>query len=94
MPNRLGPGRDLSRGQIAGQDRKRAPRDGIAAQPGHQLAATGRPDQHRRRQPASCPRPAADATAASGRMSDFAGSLPACPTVNGHPGGAAPLRGM
>ena len=34
-------GRDLSGGQIAGQDGKRAPRDGIAAQPGHQPAAPG-----------------------------------------------------
>jgi predicted transposase YbfD/YdcC len=45
-PGRLGPqppgdrkpsslGRDLSRGQIAGQDGKRASRDGDAAQPGH-----------------------------------------------------------
>ena len=33
----------------AGLDRKRAPRDGIAAQPGHQPAAPARPGQHRRR---------------------------------------------
>ena len=29
MPNRLGQGRDLPGGQIAGQDGKRAPRHGI-----------------------------------------------------------------
>ena len=29
MPDRLAEGRDLPGGQIAGQDRKRAPRDGI-----------------------------------------------------------------
>ena len=29
MTNRLGPRRDLSRGQMAGPDGKRAPRDGI-----------------------------------------------------------------
>jgi len=45
IENRLHWVRDvtLSRGQIAGQDRQRAPRDGIAAQPGHQPAAPGRP---------------------------------------------------
>jgi hypothetical protein len=74
-PPSLGQGRDLSGGQIAGQDGKRASRDGVAAQPGHQPAAPGRPDQHRRRQPPPRPRPAADATAASDRMNDFAGSL-------------------
>ena len=74
-PPSLGQGRDLSGGQIAGQDGKRAPRDGIAAQPGHQPAAPGRPHQHRRRQPPPRPRPAADATAASDRMNDFAVSL-------------------
>ena len=74
-PASLGPGRDLPGGQIAGQDGKRAPRDGIAAQPGHQPAAPGRPHQHRRRQPPPRPRPAADAKAASDRMNDFAGSL-------------------
>ena len=79
MPNRLGEGRDLSAGQIAGQDGKRASRDGVAAQPCHQPPAPGRPDQHRRRQPPPCPRPAADATAASDRMNDFAGSLPPSP---------------
>ena len=42
-PPSLGEGRDLSGRQIAGQDRKRAPRDGIIAQPGHQPAAPGRP---------------------------------------------------
>jgi hypothetical protein len=31
MPHRLGEGRHLPGGQIAGQDRKRAPRDGLAA---------------------------------------------------------------
>ena len=30
MANRLGPGRDLPGGQIAGQDRKRASRDGVS----------------------------------------------------------------
>ena len=30
MPNPLGQGRDLPGGQIAGQDRKRTPRDGNA----------------------------------------------------------------
>ena len=68
MTNRLGPRRDLSGGQIAGQDRKRAPRDGNAAQPGHQHPAPGRPHEHRRRQPASRPRPEADAKPASGCM--------------------------
>ena len=76
MPNRLGQGRDLSGRQIPGQDGKRAAGDGIAAQPGHQPAAPGRPRQHRRRQPPPRPRPAADAKAASDRMNDFAGSLP------------------
>ena len=71
----LGPRRHLPGGQVPGQDGKRASRDGIAAQPGHQLAAPGRPYQHRRRQPPPRPRPAADAKAASGRMNDFAGSL-------------------
>ncbi len=42
---------------------------------GHQPAAPGRPCQHRRSQPPPRPRPAADATAASDAMSDFAGSL-------------------
>jgi len=40
----------------------------MASQPGHQPAAPGRPDQHRGRQPPPRPRPAAHATAASGRM--------------------------
>jgi hypothetical protein len=31
------------------EERKRAPCDGLAAQPGHQPAALGRPGQHRRR---------------------------------------------
>jgi hypothetical protein len=39
----LGPRRHLSGGQVAGQNRNRAPRDGNAAQPGHQPAAPGRP---------------------------------------------------
>ena len=63
-PPPLGEGRDLSGRQIPGQDGKRASRDGIIAQPGHQPAAPGRPRQHRRGQPP--PRPAADAKAASG----------------------------
>jgi len=75
MSNRLGEGRDLSGGQIAGQDGKRAPRDGLAAQPGHQPAPPGRPCQHRRRQPSPRPRPAADAKAAPSHMNDFAVSL-------------------
>jgi hypothetical protein len=74
-PSSLGQGRDFPGGQIAGQDGKRAPRHGNAAQSGHQLAPPGRPHQHRRRQPPPRPRPAADATAASDRMNDFAGSL-------------------
>jgi hypothetical protein len=36
-PSSLGEGRDLPGGQIAGQDGKRASRDGVAAQPGHSL---------------------------------------------------------
>ena len=64
----LGPRRDLSGGQIAGQDRKRAPRDGSAAQPGHQHPAPGWPHEHRRRQPPSRPRPEADAKPALGCM--------------------------
>jgi predicted transposase YbfD/YdcC len=67
-------GRDLPGRQFPGQDGERAPRDGVAAQPGHQPAAHGRPRQHRRRQPPPRPRPAADAKAASGHMNDFAGS--------------------
>ena len=54
-PSSLGQGRDLPGRQIAGQDGKRAPRDGIIAQPGHQPAAPGRPCQHRRGQPPPCP---------------------------------------
>ena len=68
MSNRLGPRRHLSGGQIAGQNGKRAPRDGIAAQPGHQPPAPGRAFQHRLRQPPPRPRPAAHAKAASDRM--------------------------
>jgi hypothetical protein len=40
-------------------------RDGISAKTGHQHPAPGRPREHRRRQPPSRPRPAADAQAAS-----------------------------
>ena len=76
----LGPRRHLPGGQVPGQDRKRAPRDGVAAQPGHQPAAPGRPRQHRRRQPSPRPRPAADAQATSDGMNDFAGSLVQGPT--------------
>ena len=71
----LGPRRHLPGRQIPGQDRKRAPRHGNTAQPGHQPPAPGRPRQHRRRQPPPRPRPAAHAHAASDRMNDFAGSL-------------------
>jgi hypothetical protein len=67
--------RHLPRRQIHGQNRKRAPRHGNAAQPGHQPPELGRPLQHRRRQPPPRPRPAAHAQAASDRMNDFAGSL-------------------
>ena len=78
----LGPRRHLPGRQIPGQNRERAPRDGNAAQPGHQPPAPGRPRQHRRRQPPPRPRPAADAQATSDRMNDFAASLmypcPAC----------------
>jgi hypothetical protein len=45
-PSSLGQGRDLPGGQIAGQDRKRTPRDGLAAQPGHQPAPPGRPGRN------------------------------------------------
>jgi hypothetical protein len=76
MPHRLGPRRHLPGRQVPGQNRKRAPRDGIAAQPGHQPAAPARPHQHRRRQPPPRPRPGTDAKAAPDRMSDFAASLP------------------
>ena len=67
-PSPLGEGRDVPGGQIAGPDRKRAPRDGLAEEPGHQPPAPGRPRQHRRRQPSPPPRPAAHAKAASGCM--------------------------
>ncbi len=76
-PSSLGPGRDVPGGQIAGQDGKRAPRDGITAQPGHQPPAPGRPRQHRRCQPPPLPRSAAHAKAASGCMN---ATLP-CPWV-------------
>src|SRR5579863_5648860 len=79
MPNRLGEGRDLPGGQIAGQDRKRASCNGVTAQPGHQPAAPGRPHQHRRCQPPPRPRPPADTQAARDRMNDFAGSLGSFP---------------
>src|SRR6266702_7605742 len=68
MPNQLGPRRHLPGGQVTGQNRKRTPRDGNAAQPGHQHPAAGRPRQHRRRQPPPRPRPAAHTKAASGCM--------------------------
>src|SRR5271155_3064028 len=76
MPNRLGEGRDLPGGQIAGQDGKCTSCNGVTAQPGHQPPAPGRPHQHRRCQPPPRPRSAADAKATSDRMNDFAGSLP------------------
>jgi hypothetical protein len=79
--------RHLPGRQVPGQDRKRAPCDGVAAQPGHQPPAHGRPRQHRRRQPSSRPRPAADAKAASNCMNDFAVSL------EGKPGLHRPGRG-
>ena len=71
----LGPRRHLPGGQIPGQDEKRSPRDGLAAQPGHQPAPAERPRQHRRGQPPPRSRPAADARAASSCMNDFAESL-------------------
>ena len=64
----LGQGRDLPGGQIAHTDRKRAPRDGLAEEPGDQPPAPGRARQHRRRQPQPPPRSAAHANAASGCM--------------------------
>jgi len=81
MPNRLGEGRDLPGGQIAGQNRKRAPRHGITAQPGHQPATPARPCQYRRRQPPPRARPAAHDQTTSDRMNDFAGSLVEDPPV-------------
>ena len=45
-PSSLGEGRDLPGRQIAGQDGKRAPGDGLAEEPGHQSLAPGRPGQH------------------------------------------------
>ncbi len=66
---------DLPGGQIPGQNGKRAPRHGLAAQPGHQHPAPGRPHKHRRRQPPPRPRPVADAKATSDCISDFAVSL-------------------
>jgi hypothetical protein len=83
----LGPRHHLPGRQVPGQDRKRAPRQGVAAQPGHQVPAHGRPRQRRRRQPSSRPRPAAHAHAASDRMNDFAVSL------EGKPGLHRPRRG-
>jgi predicted transposase YbfD/YdcC len=64
----LGPRRHLPGRQVPGQNRERAPRHGIAPQPGHQPAAPGRPRQHRRRQPPPRPRPAAHPQAASSFM--------------------------
>jgi hypothetical protein len=61
--------------------RKRAPRDGLPAEPGHQPPAPGRPRQHRRRQPPPLPRPTAHAKAASGCMNAI---LP-CPWPRGQP---------
>jgi predicted transposase YbfD/YdcC len=63
-----GPRRHLPRGQVPGQDRKRTPRHGVAAKFGHQHPAPGRPHEHRRRQPPSRPRPAADPQATPSRM--------------------------
>ena len=68
MSNRLGQGRHLPGRQFPGQDGERAPRDGNAAQPGHQPAAPGRPHEHRRRQPPPRPRPTAHAQATSSCM--------------------------
>ena len=74
-PPSLGPRRHLSGRQIAGQNGKRAARDGLATQPGHQPAPHRRPHQHRCRQPPPRPRSAPDATAAPDRVNVFAGSL-------------------
>jgi DDE_Tnp_1-associated/Transposase DDE domain len=71
----LGPRRHLPGRQIPGQNRERTPRHGDAAQLGHQPPAPGWPPQHRGRQPAPRPRPAADAQATPDGMNDFAGSL-------------------
>ena len=64
----LGEGRDLPGRQIAGQDGKRAPGDGLAEEPGHQPLAPGRPGQHSSGQPSPPPRPTAHAKTASGCM--------------------------
>ena len=64
----LGEGRDLPGRQIAGQDGKRAPGDGLAEEPGHQPPAPGRPGQHSSGQPSPPPRPTAHAKTASGCM--------------------------
>ena len=64
----LGQGRDLPGRQIAGQDGKRAPGDGLAEEPGHQPPAPGRPRQHSSGQPSPPPRPTAHAKTASGCM--------------------------
>src|SRR5207247_4412551 len=73
----LGQGRDLPGRQIAGQDGKRAPGDGLAEEPGHQSPALGRPRQHSSGQPSPPPRPAAHSKSASGCMN---ATLP-CPWV-------------
>ena len=70
IENKLPPGprRHLPGRQVPGQNRERSSRDGIAAQPGHQPAAPGRPREHRRRQPPPRPRSAAHAKATSSCM--------------------------
>ena len=64
----LGPRRHLPGRQVPGQDRERTAGHGLAAKPGHQHPAAGRPHEHRRRQPPPRPRPAADAQATSSCM--------------------------
>ena len=75
VSDRFPPGPSTSGRQVPGQNRKRAPRHGDAAQPGHHHPAAGRSRQHRRRQPPPRPRPATHALAASGSVNDFAVSL-------------------
>jgi hypothetical protein len=71
----LGPRSHLPGRQVLSQNRGRAPRHVITAQPGHQSPARGRSHEYRRCQPPPCPRPAAHAKAAPDRTTQFAGSL-------------------